>query len=43
MTDGEMDAEDEEDTAVWQVLTPEQKKQFKKLTEKTEKNMNYIG
>ena len=28
---------------IWDVLTDEQKKNFKKLTEKNEDNMNYIG
>jgi Spy/CpxP family protein refolding chaperone len=29
--------------SVWELLTPEQKKYFKKLTEKNKQNMIYIG
>lgn len=35
--------EDDGDSAVWDVLTEEQKKKFKKITEKNEENMKYIG
>lgn len=36
---GEMDG----DSAVWDMLTPQQKKYFKKLSEKSPENMSYIG
>lgn len=32
-----------EDNSVWETLTPEQKKYFKKLNEKSPDNMKYIG
>ena len=35
--------ESDEMTAVWEHLTPEQKKYFRKLAEKSAENMNYIG
>lgn len=41
MDDG--DEESAESNAVWGTLTPEQKKYFKKLSEKTPDNMKYIG
>jgi hypothetical protein len=39
----EINAESDEVSAVWNILTPEQKKYFLKLSEKTEENMRYIG
>jgi hypothetical protein len=36
-------AEADEASAIWEHLSPEQKKYFKKLVEKNEENMNYIG
>jgi len=41
MEDG--DEESVESNSVWGVLTPEQKKYFKKLNEKTPDKMKYIG
>ena len=35
--------EGEADNSVWGVLTEEQKKNFKKITEKNEENLKYIG
>ena len=35
--------EEEADNSVWGVLTEEQKKNFKKITEKNEENLKYIG
>jgi len=40
---GEEDAEDQADNSIWATLTPEQKKYFKKLSEKNPDNMKYIG
>jgi hypothetical protein len=37
------ESEDGEINAVWNILTPEQKKYFLKLSEKTEDNLRYIG
>ncbi|MDD5182011.1 MAG: hypothetical protein PHC66_02455 [Candidatus Nanoarchaeia archaeon] len=39
----EDDAEMQADNSVWETLTPEQKKYFKKLSEKSPDNMKYIG
>ena len=33
----------EEQPSAWDMLTPEQKKYFKKLTEKNKENLIYIG
>lgn len=35
--------EEEADNSVWGVLTEEQKKTFRKITEKNEENTRYIG
>jgi len=35
--------EGEEIDEVWESLTPEQKKFFKKIAEKSEENLRYIG
>jgi hypothetical protein len=40
---GEDSSDSVEAQSVWDFLTPEQKKQFKKLTEKSIEKMNYIG
>ena len=37
------DVEESEDNAVWNYLSDEQKKNFKKITEKNEENTKYIG
>lgn len=34
---------DSDDSGVWDLLTEEQKKYFKKITEKNEENLRYIG
>lgn len=39
----ESSMESDEMAAVWEHLSPEQKKYFKKLAEKSAENMNYIG
>ena len=43
VAEGEDNVEVDEAEAVWEHLSPEQKKYFKKLAEKTKENMNYIG
>jgi len=35
--------EEEETSKVWETLSPDQKKYFKKLAEKSSDNMRYIG
>ncbi len=30
-------------SGIWNLLTPEQKKRFKKITEKNKENLSYIG
>ena len=37
------DGEEEGDCSGWGAMTPEQKEYFKKLTEKSDENMRYIG
>lgn len=40
----EMDGpESSEISGVWNLLTPEQKKYFKKITKKNKENLSYIG
>ena len=43
MGEDEESMESDEMAAIWEHLTPEQKKYFKKLAEKSKENMNYIG
>jgi len=43
MSEDEEGMEADEMSAVWEHLTPEQKKYFKKIAEKSKENMNYIG
>ena len=50
MEESESDFEGDEENAgssevqqVWDLLTPEQKKYFKKLSQKSEENLRYIG
>lgn len=37
------DVDHDEMTMVWSQLTPEQKEYFKKIAEKNEENLRYIG
>ena len=40
---GEYGSEDMPSDGIWGMLTDEQRKYFKKLTEKSEENLKYIG